>query len=172
MQLQLAVVVEGVGAFYAEVAGIIALAVGRYAAEAYAAVHYLGVPQEVVEALEAAVQMVVAVVALQLQRLAVEREAALADAVAVAAYQRAQIAAGMLVGMHVVAAQQHVGELAGVVGHAQLDYRRAVIDYGYICALGVGYAVEGYFLAALQSAELSGGNCHVVHPPVKISPHV
>ena len=85
------------------------------------------VPDYLVEALDAAVQMVRAVVGRERVRLAVERELALRDPVAVAADDRAEVRASVVdVVVERVEAEDDVVELAAAVRHAQRDDDRAV----------------------------------------------
>ena len=98
-------------------------------------------------------QGVGAVVDRQRVFLAVERELALGDAVAVAADQRAEVRAVLDVIGQVVVAEHHVAEVAVAVGHLQEDDEAAVIADAGLGALVVAQRVEVHRGAVLRLAE-------------------
>jgi hypothetical protein len=85
-------------------------------------------PPALAEAARPAVQSVRAVVARQRVGLAVEREAAVADAVGVAADERAEVRIALFVVGERVEAEDDVGAAAGAVGAAERRDDAAVVD--------------------------------------------
>ncbi len=122
-----------------------------------------GLPQAAMKAIGAAMQVVDAVVQVQLMGFAVQREAAVGDAVAVAANQRAEIIRVAHVGRDVVIAEHHIGHDAVAVRHVELrDDAAQVADF---CdhAVGVGQCVKGGFAAVRQLAKRRFGNGGLRH---------
>src|SRR5215211_4770989 len=139
-------VVEGVGDGGVEGAGVVLLAVGADAVEPHpdepAAPDHAGVPHPLVEADVAAVQVVGRVVDGQLVGDAVEGEAALVDAVGVAAGDAAEVGvAGLEVALERVEAEGDVGLVAVAVGHPQRLDGAAVGDQLHLHAAPIGQGV-------------------------------
>ena len=117
-----------------------------------------GFPQLAVEAIGAAVQVIDAVVHVQLVGHAVQREAAIGDAVAIAANQRAEVMRLAEVGFSIVEAVADISQHAVAVRHVQFgDHAAKVADPGDH-AVGVGQGVEGGFAAVRQFAKWGFGD--------------
>nr|GEU28271.1 hypothetical protein [Tanacetum cinerariifolium] len=115
-----------------QVAGVALLAVGAQVTENQAGrlggAEGFGGPQAAVKTIDAAVQVVGAVVLIQVVLLAVQRKAGIGDAVAVAADQGAEIVRFAQVGRHVVEAAHHVGQLAVAVRHVDFGDDAAEVE--------------------------------------------
>ena len=123
-------ILEGVGDGDGKIAGVVFFAVGGEDGELQlVAVHFVR-PDLLVEAHFAAVEVVAAVVAVKVVRRAVDGELALADAVAEAADERAQVPAVVFVPRHVVIAEDDVGGLAVLIGHDDALHDAAVVEDG------------------------------------------
>ena len=121
------------------VAGESILAVGAEGSELECLViHLVAVPDTVVEGNRAAAMQAVAViVGDELVLLAVERELAVADAVAIATDECTEVAAvGTILDIvgYVVMTQAHVGHLAVLVGHHDADDASAEVGEAYFHA--------------------------------------
>src|SRR3954447_10506311 len=74
--------------------------------------------------------------------LAVEGEARVADAIAVAAYQRSEVRILGEVSIEAVEAEHHVSQRPFLVGHLERGYAAAISDDGRANAIGIGECVE------------------------------
>ena len=114
-----------------EVAGIAAFAVLTYIGEIdglTVGAHGLGGPQDFVEAVEAAVEGVRAVILVQRVHLAIQREFRSGDAVAVAADGRSKVRRRRSLGVAIERVETHddVAERAVAIRRLQRNQRRAI----------------------------------------------
>ena len=132
--------------------GIVLFAVGRDDGQAELVPHHLVFPDLFVEPDFAAVQVVAAVVAVELILRAVDREFALADAVAEPPDERAEIAAVLFVPRHVVIAEDDVRRRAVLGGHDDALNDAAQIENGR-SSLAVDEIEDKHFLPVLRLSE-------------------
>ena len=112
------------------------------------AVDLLCVPHAGVKSRGAAVQVVRPVVHGEVVLLAVEREATLADAVAVAAYERAEERFGRIEAVvDIIVSLDNVGIVAVAVGHHDSHERAAVVGNGHFHAVFISQEKQIYGLA-------------------------
>ena len=107
---------------------LLAVRAGAGEGDAGRTLQHLRAPDVLVEPAHAAVEMVRAVVRGELVGLSVEGEARLADAVAVAADDGAEVRVFLEIAVEGVEAQGHVGHGAGAIGHANRGDDRAIAD--------------------------------------------
>ena len=161
---------EGIGHGEAEIAGEALLPVGREAGELHGIVpHDLGVPHHVVIALEAAVQAGLAVILIQLVFPAVEGEAGPGNAVADTPDHPAEMAAPCLVFRGGIVAQDHVGDAAVLIGHADCLDIGAVVEHGAACAAGIGDGIGFCLFSGGDFTEGTYCNRHGVPPKIFVA---
>lgn len=92
----------------------------------------------------------------QLHRVAVDDEAAVVDAVGIAAYRCAEVGGHVLVVGDVVKTQNHIAQLAVAVGYHERDDASAEIGDADLHADGIFQGIEGYRFPVDDGIEVGG----------------
>ena len=154
---QIVVVVEHISDGDREIARIAHVAVRReqsqFDADGVGRFDLRGGPHPLVKTLRAAMQAVGTVIDRQMVRLAVERELALGDAIAVAADQGSEIGVGVEVAVEIVEAERNVVDLAVLVGNLDRLDRAAIGDDVHLHAVAVLQAIHLHRLAIRHRSE-------------------
>ena len=148
---------ERVGDVGHEGAGVPFLAVGAQVAESdtdgVAVLERLGLPHDLVEPAQAAVQVVRSVVGRELVGLAVQGESPLGDAVGVPPDDRAEKGRRLEVAVEGIESERHVARAASLVRHPNRLDDRAVGDGADLHPVGVGECVAVHAPSVWHPAE-------------------
>lgn len=147
---------EGVNRRDGEIAGVAFFAIlgdiGQFQGRAFAGGDGLGVPEDLVEAFQAAVQGIDAVVNSAGVFLAVEGVLAFGDAVAEASDESAEIGAFLEVASQIVIAQGDVGVVAVFIRRSEGNNEAAVVGNAGLAAFGIGQCINISFLTIRKRA--------------------